>query len=320
MIFFSVKAERSVRSWLTGFFFAPVSDSWLTILRVGLALQVIAYGMSLRLDWNALFAGFDRGLVSRQLSEAIITHGNLLIPRVSWLVDIGAHLGLGESLVLNLMWSALLAGGFFLLVGLAARAAAILVWFLHLCAVQSGSLLSYGMDDFMTIGLFYLMLSSLPDRWAVDHRWRPPGEAALFRQCFLKRVLQLHLCLIYFFSGIAKAIGPDWWTGESLWRALTQPSFNQIPVGFLAYGKALLPLAGIGVVVLELGYPVVIWIRRARSLWLTAVCVMHVMIGLTMGMYLFAFIMIVLNLAAFARGWPAQRTRMADNKQPAFVS
>jgi len=29
------------------------------------------------------------------------------------------------------------------------------------------------------------------------------------------------------------------------------------------------------------------------------ICVMHLAIGLTMGMYLFAFIMIVLNIAAF---------------------
>ncbi|MDQ2659664.1 MAG: hypothetical protein M3Y03_04515, partial [Verrucomicrobiota bacterium] len=51
------------------------------------------------------------------------------------------------------------------------------------------------------------------------------------------------------------------------------------------------------------GYPVLIWPKRTRLVWLIATCGMHLAIGLTMGMYLFALIMIVLNLAAF--GAPA---------------
>ena len=33
---------------------------------------------------------------------------------------------------------------------------------------MSGAFVSYGVDDFMTIGLFYLMLSPLPDRLSLD--------------------------------------------------------------------------------------------------------------------------------------------------------
>ena len=48
-----------------------------------------------------------------------------------------------------------------------------------------------------------------------------------------------------------------------------------------------------------MAYPVFIWIRSTRSVWLAAILVMHAAIGLMMGMYLFAFVMIVLNVAAF---------------------
>jgi hypothetical protein len=50
---------------------------------------------------------------------------------------------------------------------------------------------------------------------------------------------------------------------------------------------------------LEIGYPFFIWNSKTRKIWLIGICAMHVGIGLTMGMYLFAFVMIVLNVAAF---------------------
>jgi hypothetical protein len=42
--------------------------------------------------------------------------------------------------------------------------------------------------------------------------------------------------------------------------------------------------------------------KKTRFVWLTCILAMHAAIGLTMGMYLFAFVMIVLNLAAFGVG------------------
>ncbi len=58
----------------------------------------------------------------------------------------------------------------------------------------------------------------------------------------------------------------------------------------------------ISVCILETGYPLFIWLRRTRLIWLLSVLAMHVGIGLTIGMYLFAFIMVVLNIAAFGPG------------------
>jgi hypothetical protein len=63
--------------------------------------------------------------------------------------------------------------------------------------------------------------------------------------------------------------------------------------------KYLFPVGGIVICLLEISYPIFIWDRRTRGIWLICICAMHVAIGLTMGMYLFAFIMIVLNIAAF---------------------
>ncbi len=284
-------------------FFYPIqSDEWLTVLRIGLAIEVLLYCSSMRSDWNYLLAGTGRGLISRDLSEAALSGESSFIPRLGWLVRIGSHFGLSETITLAAVWLCLLCAACFLVIGLFSRTAAISTWFFHLCAVKSGGLLAYGMDNFTTIGLFYLMLSPLPDKCSVDYRFRKvalknPHLLGLFR-----RVLQIHLCIIYFFGGLAKCAGPGWWNGNSLWRALTNTPFNVIDPEILVRWKYFFPLVGIFVCLLEIGYPFFIWNSKTRKIWLIGICSMHVGIGLTMGMYLFAFVMIVLNLAAFGPG------------------
>src|SRR5882724_3504784 len=292
------------RSWmrLEGFLFPSESDKWLTFLRIGLGLQVAVYALFLRSDWQYLFASTGKGLVSRELGDAITSFDSPLIPKLGWLVALGSHIGIGEEAMLSIAWACLLCMGLLLLPGLFCRPAAIIAWFLHLCAAESGGLLAYGADNFMTTGLFYLMLSPLPDRYALDHRLVriKPKDPQLLG--FWRRVLQVHLCFVYFIGGLAKCLGDGWWNGSNLWRSLTRPPLNLISPDILVRFKYALPVLGISICLIELGYPFFIWIKRTRFVWLVCILAMHIAIGLTMGLYLFALVMIVLNLAAFCVG------------------
>jgi hypothetical protein len=290
---------QTSRERLLEFLFPAETDNWLAVLRVGLGFQVVLYSLSLRNDWNYLLSGTASGLVTRNLAEALLSLESRFVPRLGWLVALGAHVGLHEETVVSVAWICLLVAGCGLLVGLACRYSAVVAWFLHLGAAKSGGFVSYGVDNFMTIGLFYLMLSPLPDRYALDWRLlelRPKNPQLLG---FWRRVLQLHLCIIYFFSGLTKCLGSGWWDGSNVWRSLIRPPFNVIDPEILVRWRYLFPAAGIFVCLLEIGYPFFIWHSKTRKIWLIGICAMHVGIGLTMGMYLFALIMIVLNVAAF---------------------
>jgi hypothetical protein len=297
-----VKRLSAWRERLIDFFFPTECDTWLAVLRIGLGLQVVLYALSLRDDWNYLLAGTGHGLISRNLGEAILSLESRLIPRLGWLVTLGTQVDLREETVLSVAWICLLASGCGLLMGLASRFAAILAWFLHLCAAKSGGFVSYGVDNFMTIGLFYLMLSPLPDRYSFDWRLRKSRSTDPQLLGFWHRVLQLHLCVIYFFSGLTKCLGGGWWDGSNVWRALIRPPFNMIDPEILIRWRYLFPVAGILICLLEIGYPFFIWNNKTRKIWLIFICAMHVGIGLAMGMYLFALVMIVLNVAAFGQG------------------
>jgi hypothetical protein len=305
---------------LMRFLFPRDSDNWLTILRIGLGLQVLLYTFSLRSDWNYLFAGKAAGLNGRALSEALLTTESPLIPRLGWLVTFGSDVGLNEWTVLSVAWWLLLCAAFGLLLGLFSRLSAIVAWFLHLCAAKSGEFVSYGVDNFMTIGLFYLMLSPLPDRYSLDRRFWQPKAVDKQLLGFFRRALQVHLCLIYFFGGLAKSLGSGWWNGSNLWRSLIRPPFNVISPEILVHFKYLLPIAGIAIWLLEVGYPFLIWNRTTRRVWLISICAMHLAIGLAMGMYLFAFVMIVLNLAAFGPRFASPGPTKLDELCPQTAS
>ena len=296
-----LKPNSLHRGWqrFLGFLFPSESDTWLTVFRIGLGLQVTVYALFLRGDWHYLFASSGKGLVGREVGEAITSFDSPLIPKLGWLVAVGQNLNMSEETVLTVAWVALLSAGCLLLLGLFSRPAAIVAWFVHLCAAESGGLLAYGADNFMTTALFCLMLSPLPDRYAFDN-WvvkNKPKDPHILG--FWRRVLQVQLCFVYFIGGIAKFLGNGWWDGSNLWRSLIRPSFNLVPPDLLVQFKYALPLLGISICLLEVSYPIFIWLKKTRWIWLGCILAMHAAIGLMMGLYFFALVMIVMNLAAF---------------------
>jgi hypothetical protein len=105
-----------------------------------------------------------------------------------------------------------------------------------------------------------------------------------------------------------------------VWRALIRPPFNVIDSDTLVKWKYLFPVAGIFICVLEIGYPFFIWNNKTRKIWLMCICAMHAGIGLTMGMYLFAFIMIVLNMAAFGGALGLRHARLLSTPGNVLLS
>ena len=293
-----MKPSKQTRS----FFFPPDPGQWIVILRVGLGLEILLYALSLRGDWNLIFGRSTQGLLGREVADAMALVQSPLLPRLSWITLLCQRIGLSENTALALIWWSLLVLASLLVLGLFSRPAAILTWFLQLACAKSGGLFSYGADNLITIGLFYLMIAPLPDSWSLDQ---------LFRHCavrnpqmlgFHRRVLQVHLCLIYFFGGLTKCLGAGWWNGSNLWRSLTIPPFNVFAPAWISSWGFLLPALGIFVCLLETTYSFLIWWPRSRRPILYAICALHLGVGLAMGMHLFAGIMLVLNLAAFGPG------------------
>jgi hypothetical protein len=289
---------------ITRFLFPARSSRWIGLLRIGLGLQVTIYCLSLWPDWNTLFTANGDNVINRELTESLLNLDSRFIPRFGWLVSWGTQMGLSETVTLRVILASLLGSGLFLLAGFFSRPAAILAWLLHLAARTSGGFTAYGVDNFMTIGLFYLMLCPLPDCYSIDWRLKNRRGPDPRMVGFYQRLLQFHVCLIYFFAGLAKCLGSGWWNGDSIWRALTRSPFNVVSADLLLRWSGALPLLGISICLLEASYPFLVWPRKTRAIWYFSIIAVHLGIALTMGLYLFALIMIILNVAAFGADLP----------------
>jgi hypothetical protein len=116
------------------------------------------------------------------------------------------------------------------------------------------------------------------------------------------RLMQLHLCVIYLFSGLGKAMGETWWDGSAMWLAVANYEYQSIDLTWLASSPELLSLLAHVIVAWELSYPALVWPRLTRPLVVAMSLPTHLGIALFLGMMTFGLAMIIANLA-FVSPW-----------------
>ena len=137
------------------------------------------------------------------------------------------------------------------------------------------------------------------DRWLAQRRSGSPAPAAPSAGANLAmRLIQVHMCVIYFFAGISKLQGPSWWNGEAMWRAFANLEYQSLDMTWLAWHPWLVNAMSHVSVMWEISFCVLIWKKRWRPLVLALAVVLHVGIGACLGMWTFGLIMLV-GCAAF---------------------
>lgn len=288
--------ERGARALgaICRFAFAPASAAPLAALRIGVALVLLLQAAMVA---PAFFELYGRASVLEGPPDNLYSWIGL--PRLGWIIDHLAPFGIRGAWILagtGVLYAASLVA---LLVGWRARAAAALAWSTHFLLLMEAYNTNYGVDYFAHIFLFYLVWMPSGAALSLDRarrRERAGPTAAARLAC---RVVQLHLCVAYLSSGLAKAAGEQWWNGEAIWRALMLPAYRQVDMSWLADHAWLPRVAGWAVLLVEIGYPVFIWPRRTRAVWIAAIVALHVGIAVFLGLTLFGLLMPVLTLAAF---------------------
>jgi hypothetical protein len=185
-----------------------------------------------------------------------------------------------------------------LVLGFHARLSAFLAWGLHLSLVTSGFASFYGVDQIANTFLFYLLLFPSGRAWTFEPRRDGSRREETIPVGGL-RVMQVHLCVIYLAAGLDKAMGRQWWNGEAIWQAVSQPAFRTFDLSWLARHSFIAMLAGWCTLVVEIGYPFLIWPRRTRKAWFIATAGLHLGMALFMGLVFFSSEMILLTGCLF---------------------
>lgn len=271
---------------------------FLSFFRIVIALLVLVHFCATWRDFSLLY-GSD-GVLARDLAE-LFKEG--WIPSFS---QISAFLtdtvSSAESTNILLFKGLFVVAAVLLALGLFTRPAAVVLLALHLVLAKGSYLYAYGIDYFKTIALFYCCIFPVGGQASLDNRLFRARKHALPNPTPFRRVLQLHISLAYFFSGLDKMVGFNWRNGEAVWKALHLP-YNKTELGSLLTPLAQWPflfvLMGWAVVLIELCYPAFIFPRKTRAVWLSLTVLMHVGIMFFLNLPYFAMLMILLNLSAF---------------------
>lgn len=307
------------------FFFRPSSPATLGLLRLigGLAIFYIIFCYSFDLESVVgRSAWFDEARIKSfreedayavpannwddgpqivhapQSTFSIYFHVN--DPIGIWVVHIG-------SLAVILMFA----------LGLWTRITSVLTWIATLSYIQRSPYHLFGMDTMSNILILYMMLAPcdkafsldslferLRRRKAGDPNWNAP-PAPLGWATFISRCMQIHFCIIYFAAGTSKLLGSSWWSGNALWYVFANNEFTPMEnplyfetLKFLTQHRYLWEIAltscTVYTLILELALPFLIWYPRWRWVMMSGSILLHLGIGIFMGLKLFSILMILL--------------------------
>jgi hypothetical protein len=245
-------------------------------------------------DWSAFF-GPDAWL-QWEISRALGLEWQLHMMHVAGFLK---HFGASPDQSVTIFYWAYVTFLVALLVGWHTRVAAFFVCLGHYVMMNTISIFVYGVDIFLQIALFYLLVMPVAKAYSLDVWQGRVSPLPSWGVTLSRRVLQIHLCLAYISSGFEKAQSPAWWSGNVIWRSLVQPDFRQYDFIWLARFPWLAMLASWFTMVIESGYCVAMWVPRLRVVWMAGIVVLHLGIALFMGLGLFGVIMILLTISAF---------------------
>ena len=117
------------------------------------------------------------------------------------------------------------------------------------------------------------------------------------------RLIQLHMCIIYLFAGLGKLQGETWWNGQALWYAFASYQYQTVDMTWMVNHMWLINLLTLATIVWEVGYVTLVWFRLTRPWMIGMAILVHLGIGICMGLMTFALIMIIGNLAFVSPRW-----------------
>lgn len=282
-----------MKKFIDQFFLTPCSAKPLGFLRIGLGAILLTQAVMCS---NQLFEWYGtQGLLQNGVAESFSAFS---VPQTTNFIRWGLTIGISEKVTLISMAVLYLVSLFALMLGLYTRFASVLAWSLHLIFAQ-GHITSYGLDLLSHVVLFYAIFMPMGDAVSLDSlRNANPTEDSWQARLSL-RILQLHLCMVYLATGVEKAKGEQWRSGEAIWRSVMLPAYRQYDLAWLSRFSVLAMVLAWGTLIFEIGYPIFIFPKRTRNFWVAGILGLHAGIGVFLGLHLFALLMMTLTFCCF---------------------
>jgi hypothetical protein len=292
-----MKTLETIYNNIEKFFYKSSNNTdFLSFFRIAVGLLVGIHFIAVITDFELLFS--SKSVVPQDIMTAFNPDWLITFPKI---VNTLAPFGISEAMTILGAKILYISLALFIIIGLFSRGSALLLLILQISLLKGSSFFVYGADFFTSMSLFYLILFPADTSFSVINLFRKV-DATKVNYMPIKRLFQIHISIAYFFSGLDKALGFNWHNGESIWKAINLPYANRdfsFDFSWMADYSFILIIVGWATIIIEMCYPLFVWIPKTRKLWMCLTISMHIGIALVLNLYYFSAIMIIWNLSNF---------------------
>jgi hypothetical protein len=300
-----LSAIRDWFRWAWGewdrFWFTPVNPAPLGIIRI-LSGGMIFYT---HLVWTKGLEDFFGPMGWQPESLMAQVQKDMICPSFWWLVP-DAWLYPVHYLCLAILAAFML--------GLATRVTSVLSFVIVVSYAFRTMSANFGLDQVNALAALYLCIGPSGRCWSLDaliRKWRGKNHdlTPSVTANISLRLMQIHLCIIYAFAGMAKLGGEAWWGGYAIWMAAANYEYQSWSLLWLADHPDLFNLITHVTIAWELTFWSLVWHPRLRPIMLAIGVGMHLGIGAFLGMWTFGLAMIFVYLSFIPPAWFDRRAR-----------
>lgn len=185
-------------------------------------------------------------------------------------------------------------------IGFMARLTSILSLIVVLAYAHRALIVAGPADPVLTMLVLYMCLAPSGTFLSVDAKIRPrTREVPTFSlwATLSRRLIQVHLVIIYIAMGTSALASETWWYGEALWWISAQPEGRLVDLSFLRGFVPLLHAATHLVLICTFAFIIFVWNDWLRPIVLSASILMWVFLALITGNLGLSAVMIIANLA-----------------------
>lgn len=278
------------------FFRQDNKTEFLSFFRVAIGAVILLQFIAVLPDFDTLFS--SSSIIPQDIMGVFTPDWLITFPKM---VSFLQNYGIEESTTIVITKISFITLCIFIITGFYSRISAFLLLILQIALLKGSSFFAYGADFFTSMSLFYLILFPADQHFSLRNLIfsRTIGDINIMP---VKRLFQIHISMAYFFSGLDKALGFNWWNGESIWKAIHLPYSNRdlnIDFSWLTEHSYILSFIGWSTIIIEMCYPFFIWYKPTQKTWLFLTVSMHIGIALVLNLYYFSAIMIVWNITNF---------------------
>lgn len=169
------------------------------------------------------------------------------------------------------------------------RFSSLLLYFFTANLDNRATMIMDGGNNLMHLILVYLIFMSPTDHQR-KNTWRALTDNMLSNAGLF--VCRLQVVVVYFTAGMLKVTGPLWTKGVALYYTMHVMEYGLPQLADLfSHYPILMVAATYGTLVFQVTFPVMIWFRRYRPLYMAIGTALHLQISLVMGLFSFGLAM-----------------------------